>query len=321
VQVKIVRGGTGVELDLRTIGHRERSSWSRILTYRDEKARAWERFEARGDGTGFDEVAGCDPAHVVKIAMGEVAGDLGLEALPPVALSVFSEIPVGSGFGSSAAVAVAVVAACLRLLGAEADIERVSRLALEVERRQHGHPSGADHSAVLHGGVLRVERGTPAVDVPIADWVGRDFSLYDTGPPAEPTGDVVAAVRRRRESDGERFSRILDTMRETVEASQGLVGVAAPETAEICRNIGDFQRCLERIGVVPPEVKDAVRRLEGAGAAAKVSGAGSLSGSSAGCLLVYRPPDRAVDVDRLLAGYRPVEGSLGADGLRFEETA
>ena len=72
--------------------------------------------------------------------------------------AVESALPVGSGFGSSAATAAGIVAAYLAFLGEELEPRAVERLALEAERRQHGLPSGIDGATVLHGGLLWARR-------------------------------------------------------------------------------------------------------------------------------------------------------------------
>jgi mevalonate kinase len=318
VSVELTVGGAQVELDLKTLGHREQCGWQEILDYRDEKRRAWSEFDSLAGGASFDAVRGNDPAHVVKVALGEVAYDLEDAMMPALRLVVDSEIPVGSGFGSSAAVAVVVVAACLRLMGGGFRPDRIARLALEVERRQHGRPSGVDHSAVLHGGILRV--GSEGVDrIGVGDWVRRDLILVDTGTPAEPTGEVVAAVRRQKELNEAEFSVLLERMRGNVGEFESVLGTSPPETAALRRVIGDFERCLEDLKVVPAQVRRKIRALEEAGAAAKISGAGSLGGSAAGCLLVYRPPEISLEVRELLADYRSIDGSIGVEGLCFEE--
>ena len=86
--------------------------------------------------------------------------------------------------------------------------------------------------------------------------------------------------------------------------------------AAVAPAMRSFERCLEEIGVVPEPIRRAVRRLEGAGAAAKISGAGALSGAAAGCLLVYRPP--AAPAAPEPPGWRRVDTALGGPGLRVE---
>ncbi len=79
------------------------------------------------------------------------------------------------------------------------------------------------------------------------------------------------------------------------------------------------QACLEELGVVPAAVRDLVRAVEAAGGAAKISGAGSLSGPGAGCLLVYHPEPGEIERLGLLRALRHHPVHLGAPGFRRED--
>ncbi|MDH3253755.1 MAG: hypothetical protein OEM62_02090 [Acidobacteriota bacterium] len=317
VRVDMAIGGSSVELILGSLGYHHRCSWREITAYREEKRVAWERFDLDA-ASDFTAVRGEDPAHVVKIALGEVLADLALESPPFLRVAVESNLPVGSGFGSSAAVAVAVVAAALRLLAGEAEAARVARLAMDVERRQHGHPSGIDHETVLRGGVVLLDSQMAATPVDVGDWARRDLAIYDTGSPAETTGEVVAAVRRHKDASPERFQRMLDRMGQDVGRFQRLLEDTRPDAAVLQQVIADYQSCLETLGVVPVPVSHVLRRLAELGAAAKISGAGALSGERAGCLLVYRRPEVKSRVDEILSGYSAVRAPIGAEGLSIE---
>jgi hypothetical protein len=81
--------------------------------------------------------------------------------------------------------------------------------------------------------------------------------------------------------------------------------------------ICDAQRGLEHAGVVPPAVRELVRRIEARGGAAKVSGAGALAGSGAGCLVIYHPHPSSIGSG--VIGPRSIlPVRLGAPGLRVE---
>ena len=80
-----------------------------------------------------------------------------------------------------------------------------------------------------------------------------------------------------------------------------------------------FEACLEEAGVVPPRIRDLVRRVEALGGAAKISGAGALSGRGAGSLLVYHPDAEAIDGWRFLDGLDRLDVGLGAAGVRAED--
>ena len=142
-----------VLLDLPALSHSEHLSWGEVRDYAAAARERWSEYSLHPGPASFQEMRGEDPAHVVKAALGEAVGLLG-EPEEGLSLRVDSDLPVGSGFGSSAATAVAVLAGAFSWMGAPLDLGQVERLALEVERRQHGHPSGVDGATILRGGVL-----------------------------------------------------------------------------------------------------------------------------------------------------------------------
>jgi len=334
VRVEAGRAGrdaeaAAVRVDLRDLGVVLHESWAALVGYAERTRAAWELYAASPGPASFRAVRGSDPAHLVKVALGELAADRGGPAgLPALDLAVSSEIPIGSGFGSSAALAVAIPAAALAALGGEPTVELLARLGLEIERRQHGTPSGADHNAVLRGGVVRVEpAGGGGVSVqplhPLPAVLER-LSVYDTGAPAESTGEVVAAVRALRDREPRAFEDRLRRMEEAVDtiAVELIGGASSQSSAErgaerLGEAIRAFERCLEELGVVPPSLSAWIRRIESRGAAAKVCGAGALSEGGAGSLLVYRGP-ACGRLARELAGIAHYPVALGVQGLTVE---
>jgi len=334
VRVEAGRAGrdaeaAAVRVDLRDLGVVLHESWAALVGYAERARAAWELYAASPGPASFRAVRGSDPAHLVKVALGELAADRGGPAgLPALDLAVSSEIPIGSGFGSSAALAVAIPAAALAALGGEPSVELLARLGLEIERRQHGTPSGADHNAVLRGGVVRVEpAGGGGVSVqplhPLPAVLER-LSVYDTGAPAESTGEVVAAVRALRDREPLAFEDRLRRMGEAVDtiAVELTGGASSQSSAErgverLGHAIRAFERCLEELGVVPPSLSAWIRRIESRGAAAKVCGAGALSEGGAGSLLVYRGP-ACGRLARELAGIAHYPVALGVQGLTVE---
>jgi mevalonate kinase len=319
--------GSSVRLDLPGLPHAEETSWEAVRAHARAARASWEAYAREPGPERFRAVRGGDPAHLVKCALGEAADPLAGEAPPGARLRVESALPVGSGFGSSAATAAGVVAAYLSFRGEKLDLDRVERVALEAERRQHGLPSGIDGATVIHGGLLWArklpvpEGGLAAEPVPLRSPLLSHLRVYDTGTPPEPTGAVVAAVRHRRDRDPERHERILDRIEAATRAFRTELESETEDPARVRELIAGCESCLEELEVVPPEVRALVRRIEAEGGAAKISGAGSLAGPGAGSLLVYDPdPERIAGWSFLRPfPFHPVH--LGAPGLRLETDA
>jgi len=320
------------ELDLRLpdLGHREQCPWVDVLAYGDRRRERWLGAGEEDAEQGRAAVGSSEQAGFVKVAVAEAMRSLerSENSRPRLGLRVLvkSEVPVGSGFGSSASVAVAVGAALLGSLSNEeefsADDERIAAIALEAERRQHGQPSGVDHTAVLRGGFLSVTREGGSLrtsDLPRPEWLRRAIRVYDTGPPAETTGEVVASVRKLRDREPRGFAERLDSMENSTSMFLKTLSEKEPPWRNLVDAVRSFERCLEALEVVPPPVAEIVRRVEAAGGAAKISGAGSLTGSAAGSLIVLWPPKARAeaDLDAILGDYRPLAARLGAEGLQL----
>jgi mevalonate kinase len=94
---------------------------------------------------------------------------------------------------------------------------------------------------------------------------------------------------------------------------------AAPEgeaRARLIPLLARAEAALEALGVVPAHVAAAIRGIEAAGGAAKVSGAGGRAGG-AGLVLVL-PPETGVPVP---ASWTRLACTLGAPGLREDVAA
>jgi mevalonate kinase len=321
-----------LEIDLPQVGALTRETWPGLVEYARRARERWNRYAAAPSSRGFAEVRGDDPAHLVKVALGETAAHLASSgirpALPGLRLSVESDLPIGSGFGSSAALAVATVAAVLALpgVGVESpDPGLVERLALEVERRQHGMPSGVDGATVLHGGAVWAERDLEGrlTTKPL----GREeldleslalFRVFDTGTPLQSTGEVVAAVRERLDGDGA-LQGVIEEIGDLTRRFRTLLQqVPGAEMLDLVRRV---ETGLERLGVVPESVQVLIRRIEAEGGAAKISGAGALSsppgGLGAGSLLVLHPDAQRIRGWSFLQSLEPLDLPLGAEGLRL----
>jgi len=314
------REGSAVALDLPRVGVSTTVDWDDIRDYARAARQRWIAYDADPGPETFRRLRGVDPAHLVKVALGEAADFLGEEPRG-LALRLESEIPVGAGFGSSAAAAVAVVRGLLALAGREISDDELHRLTLDVERRQHGGPSGIDNATVIHGGLVWAERDLDdrlrtSPLAPASPALAK-IRVFNTGEPAESTGDVVAAVRARSQADPARHEVLLDRMEAaTRELREVLADVG--ESLRVVELIRDFEACLEALGVVPEPVREVVREIEARGGAAKISGAGALSGHGAGSLLVYHPETPLDDSD-FPAAWTRLDVRLGAEGVRGDQ--
>ncbi len=86
---------------------------------------------------------------------------LGISTDAGFALTVQSDLPVGSHLGSGAAVSVAAARAVATFYGHTLSADDASALAFEIEKQHHGIPSGVDNTVIAHEQPVWFIKGQP----------------------------------------------------------------------------------------------------------------------------------------------------------------
>lgn len=139
------------------------------------------------------------------------------EAKDGVHLNLHSDIPVGAGLGSSAAVAVSAVAAASGALGLELPRKEIAEIARIAEKQVHLRPSGIDTSIATNGGTIEFSRSTGAKQIGRSRL--RRLILVNTGMPRR-TSDIILKVAEFRLSNRKFFGRIAEVSKEVVQEAR-----------------------------------------------------------------------------------------------------
>jgi mevalonate kinase len=233
-----------------------------------------------------DDLAVYTLASLLQDAAGDESSEItGIGAvghLPaPGQLGSRSDLPIGAGMGSSAAVVAATTVLFETLLDRPKTLEGRAKRVRFCERLKHGKAGPIDAAAVVRGGLVKVSDST--LDIPhVAEGHGllhgRGWYWVLHGRPESSTGDCVSAVRSTHGSDTPLWDAFA-ACTNALEAALSAGGDAKPALKE-------NQRLLEQIGVVPAATQRFVQELEAIGAAAKICGAGSVAGDFGGAMLV-----------------------------------
>ncbi|MHC8304430.1 mevalonate kinase family protein [Pseudomonas sp. PB3P13] len=272
-----------------------------------------ERYQRAPDADSFARVRGADADHLVKCAIGESLLRLARQTCPGFTLRVESSIPLDAGFGSSGALAVSLSAALLCFFGLDDPPGSIEPMAMSIESFQHGQPSGIDHHTSLLGSTVErrpmADGGFKLVCWPAAAMTQlRDVEIYHTGASAQSTGQVIAATRHRLAAPD---NPLLASMRSSAERFRLLLQQPRPMPEMLKGLLRDYEASLERLGVVPLAVAKVIRAIEKAGGAAKICGAGALSGDRAGALLVVGAPPLPE-----LQPYHKIDAAMAVEGLQ-----
>ncbi len=231
-----------------------------------------------------------------------------------ITVSITSQIPVGAGLGSSAAVAVATIGAVSKLLGLELTKEEIGELGHKVELLVQGASSGIDPTVSAIGGFIHYEKGKfehlPFMELPIV--VGYTGS-------SGSTKELVARVRKTKEEMPEIIEPILFSMGKVVEKAKEILLSDLDDDVRF-EMLGKLMNInhglLDALGVSTKKLSELVYAARTAGAlGAKITGAGG-----GGCMYALAPEkQREVATAITIAGGTPMITEISREGLRIEE--
>lgn len=231
-----------------------------------------------------------------------------------ITVSITSQIPVGAGLGSSAAVAVATIGAVSRLLGLELTPSEIGKLGHKVELLVQGASSGIDPTVSAVGGFLYYEKGNfeelPVIELPIV--VGYTGS-------SGSTKELVAKVKKNLEEMPYIMEPIINSMGKVVERAKEIIlsGYDRRIKFELLGKLMNINHgLLDALGVSTKSLSDLVYASREAGAlGAKITGAGG-----GGCMYALAPGKQSEVATAIkIGGGMPLITRISREGVRIEE--
>lgn len=228
-------------------------------------------------------------------------------------LTVSSEMPVGAGLGTSAAVAVTTIAAFSSSHGYRLEPKEIAKLSWETEKTVQGMASPMDSAIATFGGFIYLK------------YDGRDFSFENIeGVENIPlvigytrrlhkTGEMVARVREFVNKYSKIGIEIIDLIAEIVELGKDALSRNDLITTGELMNIN--HGLLDTLGVSTKELNNMVYVMRGFGAyGSKLSGAG---GGGVAIGVAPRDKIREIMTALRLIDATPIETSVGGKGLQI----
>ncbi|MFH2019419.1 MAG: mevalonate kinase [bacterium] len=194
-----------------------------------------------------------------------------------IRIKIESELPVGSGLGSSAAVAAGVIKGVREYLEKPITSEELFELTMEVEKVAHGNPSGVDPATVVYGGLIGYIKGQRIERLRVL----KPFKvlLVNSGKPSESTKEMVelVAINTKKEQIIKEIGEVSRKIRDK------LVG-----GDEIFELINENGLLLEQLGVVGERARELSEELRKEGSFVKITGAGGVETGSGMMMVVAK---------------------------------
>ncbi len=292
-----------------------------IIDRTESAQKAWENWIKTNDINILKSITS-DPLDYVVIVVGEVLKHLKKTFSSGFTLSIKSDIPIGSGMGSSAAIAVSVVGAVSLLFNKTLDKETINEIAYLAEQKKHGLPSGGDNAASCFGGMVWYRKETPDLKIikpipfPFPKKLAKNFIAIHTGTPSESTGEMVGMVRALYQKNPQLIDGVLSSQEKLTR--ELLSAIKTGDNTLIINIIREGEKNLESIGVVSESAQSIIRSIEKVGGAAKICGGGGIQKGS-GMVLAYCTNKKSVEKLARSNKFAHIDLSLGAEGLREEK--
>lgn len=216
-----------------------------------------------------------NPLELIQYAFIYLVENLSLTMKNGLRIQVQSTLPIGCGMGASAAVILSLMHALVNYFGCVLAVDKYLYFGREIENLQHGRSSGLDLFLSLHGGCYFFLDG----DMSVRNLPNIPLVLVNTGKPQTSTGECVTAIAKYFQN-----GEIADDFAEVTTVMD--VALQQDNLPAVQECIRENHQLLKYIGVVPDKVSKFIAAIEELGSAAKTSGAGAVSGSKAGIVLV-----------------------------------
>ncbi len=224
-----------------------------------------------------------------------------------VSITVDSEIPVGSGLGSSAAVTIASIGALNELFDSGLSLEEIATIGHEIEIRVQGAASPTDTYVSTFGGVVTIPERRK-LKTPDCGIVVGDTGVFSS------TKELVANVRQLRETYPELIGPLMASIGKISKLGESLV--FAGDYSSVGRLMNVNQGLLDALGVNSLELSDLIYSARAAGAfGAKITGAGG-----GGCMVALTAPEKCTAVAEAIsaAGGEAIITGPTEQGMRVE---
>ncbi|MBP9759051.1 hypothetical protein KBD45_05120 [Candidatus Dojkabacteria bacterium] len=293
-----------------------------LISYLDSVRREYLKFKESGNISTIRKIINKDD-DLLKLSIAVAFDYLFKLNLKTAGFSLFllSNVPLQSGFGSSAVFSSAVIAEILNFFRVRFNKDIIFNLTMEIEAFQHLHPSGEGPAAVIYGELIQLNKNvnkTPSIkklkieNLKLKDLM-QNLTVIHSGKPDQTTGELVNYVKLNFEDKKEVIEELESNTLRFLELNKR----KECEEKEFVVLINKSGMLLEKLGVVSDPVIEYSKIIRDKGGAVKISGAGGQGKNGSGALLVYHSDRDWVKKITEEFGFKFFDIKFGGDGIRI----
>ena len=237
-----------------------------------------------------------------------------------VGITITSSIPIGSGMGSSSALAVSLSGALCVWHGIPWHPQTINDIAYQAEKTIYKGSSGSDPAVSTHGGILWYRKELEFLKTL---WLlpfkipktFAPFVLINTGR-EESTGDLVAHVSEIKKKNEKKFAVLLAALEQATK--QTAQSIHDEDEACFRKSVAKNEQYLEEMGIVSTSTRALIRAIEADGGVAKISGAGGIKTGSGVVVAIHDTPQKIIALAKA-KNYDTFTVILGGEGVKMEQ--
>ena len=226
-------------------------------------------------------------------------------------ITIFSDLWLGAGLGSSASAGVAFLTALNIFYELHLSKQIISDLAFEMEREVHGHPSGIDNTVCTFGSMIFFQQGQKE-SLPVPP--NFPILLTYSGKPHN-TKEAIAKVHLLRAKNPDSTALLFQNIGNITQTARNYL------EQENITNLGKLivqnQQALESLGVSSPEIHQILTLVsEQSDCFAKLTGAGK-----GGCVVTLGAASELEHLQQLLEvqGFSSIITTINQNGVNQYE--
>ena len=269
----------------------------------------WKNCHDKGDFTILNQSLRENPLNPLALTVGKSLEIMNISG--GISLEINSEIPINAGLGSSSSMSVAVPKVISEAYEKNLNKKEINKIAYEMEKFNHGTPSGGDNSTCCYGGFVWFQKADKNNVTTLNEEIPHkieNFVIVYVKEPEKTTGELVQLVSSlnpgTRNPIIKRLGELTYKMRTALQNQ---------DSKKLINIINQAQENLIDLGVSIDEIDQIYNEVKAIGGASKLSGAGG-----GGAMICYHE-----NLEKLVnkisdIGYTALKTDIGVEGVRIE---
>lgn len=230
----------------------------------EKVSRLWEEGNKKGDFTPLFNFLKSASGTYFKAIAGFLLTSFKIKK--GISFRIKTKLEAGTGLGFSAALAVSLTKGFCSLFNIKLSRKKINEIGYQIEKLNHGSPSGGDNTVSSFGGILFFEK-EKFEKLKVPNFLKNLIIIFTKR--EKLTGELVQKVKNL---NPKLKKAIIENIGKNAKKMKGIIEKEDFENFK--KLINQAQKDLKKLHVSSPKIDEIVRKVKRIGGVAKLSGAG-----------------------------------------------